>query len=87
MADSTSKQITFDEWAIDVTFAKQNGDIAFVPICGDEVVWGLTMIQDRAPGPLVGVVSQDGMADVERWVADNPDWMLRYANHKELCDA
>ncbi len=48
MADSTLKQITFDEWAIDVTFAKQNGDIAFVPICGDDVVRELTMIRDRA---------------------------------------
>lgn len=87
MTGSTLEQITFDEWAIDVTCAKYSGAIAFVPICGDEVVWGLTMIQDRAPGPLVGVVSQDGMADVKRWVDDNPDWMLHYTNHKDLCDA
>jgi hypothetical protein len=86
MTDSTLEHVTFDEWAIDVTFAKYSGAIAFVPICGDEVVWGLTMIQDRAPGPLVGVVSQDGMADVDQWVADNPDWMLRYTKAEELCD-
>ena len=77
-------EIIFDEWAIDVTCAKHNGAIAFVPICGDEVVWGLTMIQDRAPGPLVGVVSQDGMGDVEEWVAANPDWKLRYTKVEEL---
>jgi hypothetical protein len=59
--------------------------IAFVPICGDEVVWGLTMIQDRAPGPLVGVVSQDGMADVEQWVASNPDWKIRFSKVEDLC--
>ena len=38
MTDPTLKQITFDEWAIDVTCAKHSGAIAFVPICGDEVV-------------------------------------------------
>jgi hypothetical protein len=77
--------ITFDEWAIDVTCAKMSGAIAFVPICGNEVVWGLTMIQDRAPGPLVGVVSQDGMADAEQWVASNPDWKIRFSKVEDLC--
>lgn len=77
--------ITFDEWAIDVTCAKHSGAIAFVPICGDEVVWGLTMIQDRAPGPLVGVVPQDGIADVEQWVDANPDWQIRFSKVEDLC--
>ena len=86
METQMNDQITFDEWVIDVTCAKHSGVIAFVPICGDEVVWGLTMIQDRAPGPLVGVVSQDGIDDVKEWVADNPDWMLRYAKADDLCD-
>jgi hypothetical protein len=72
--------ITFD-----VTCANISDSIAFVPICGDEVVWGLTMIQDRAPGPLVGVVSQDGMADVEQWVASNPDWKIRFSKVEDLC--
>jgi hypothetical protein len=79
-------QITFDEWALDVTCAKTSGAIAFVPICGNEVVWGLTYIQDRAPGPLVGVVSQDGMADVEQWVAENPNWKITYSNTEDLCN-
>lgn len=79
-------QITFDEWALDVTCAKYSGAIAFVPVCGDEIVWGLTMIQDRAPGPLVGVVSQDGMADVEQWVANNPDWKINFSKAEDLCD-
>jgi hypothetical protein len=77
--------ITFDEWALDVTCAKHSGAIAFVPICGDAVVWGLTTIRDRAPGPLVGVVSEDGMADVEQWVADNPNWKIEYSNAEDLC--
>jgi hypothetical protein len=80
-------QITFDEWAIDVTCAKTSGVIAFVPLCGDEVVWGLTMIQDRAPGPLVGVASQNGLADALKWADNNPDWQLRYADTQELCNA
>jgi hypothetical protein len=85
MTDIAS-QITFDEWAIDVTCAKHSGAIAFVPVCGDEIVWGFTMIQDRAPGPLVGVVSQDGMADVEQWVAANPTWKIDYSKAEDLCD-
>jgi hypothetical protein len=44
------------------------------------------MIQDRAPGPLVGVVSQDGMGDVEQWAAANPDWKLQYTKVEELCN-
>ena len=78
--------ITFDEWALDVTCAKHGGGIAFVPICGDEVIWGMTYIQARSPGSLVGVVSQDGMADVERWVADNPNWQIDYSKAEDLCD-
>lgn len=76
-------QVTFDEWALDVTCAA-TGTLAFVPICGDEVVWGLTMIQDRAPGPLVGVVSENGMAHVEQWVASNPGWMIDYSRSGDL---
>jgi hypothetical protein len=84
--DNLLSCVTFDEWAIDVTCAKYSGAIAFVPICGDEVVWGYTMIQDRAPGPLVGVVSQDGMDDVEQWIAANPTWKIDYSKAEDLCD-
>lgn len=79
-------QIIFDEWVLDVTCAKHSGAIAFVPICGDEVVWGMTYIQDRAPGPLVGVVSQDGIADVEQWVTDHPNWKIDYSKAEDLCN-
>lgn len=79
-------QVIFHEWAIDVTCAQQSGVIAFVPICGDEVVWGLTLIQERAPGPLTGVVSQNGMDDVNNWVADHPDWQITYSKVEDLCN-
>jgi len=86
MSQPIENQMTFDEWALDVTCAN-TGALAFVPICGDEVVWGLTMIQDRAPGSLSGVVSQNGMEDVEQWVADNPNWMITYSKVEDLCNA
>jgi hypothetical protein len=86
MTDPCSR-ITFDEWAIDVTCAKMSGAIAFVPICGNEVVWGLTMIQDRAPGPLVGVVSQNGIEEAQRWAAENPNWKIDYCRESDLTEA
>ena len=80
-------QITFDEWALDVTMAKHSGALAFVPLVGDEVYWGMTMIRDRCPGTLTAVVSQDGIEDVNRWVADHPNWQLDFCNEAELTEA
>lgn len=80
-------QITFDEWAIDVTMAKASGAIAFVPLVGDEVYWGMTLIQARCPGTLTAVVSQDGIEDVNRWVAENPNWQLNFCNAADLTEA
>lgn len=48
--------------------------------------WGLTLIQERAPGPLTGVVSQNGMDDVNNWVADHPDWQITYSKVEDLCN-
>lgn len=84
---SLQGQLVFDEWAIDVTFSSTVGCIAFVPICGDEVVWRLTTIQDRAPGPLVGVVSQNGIKEAQRWAAENPNWKIDFCRESDLIDA
>lgn len=80
-------QVSFEEWALDVTLAKHTGAIAFVPICGDEVVWGLTYCQDRCPGTLTGVVSQDGIEDAQRWAAENSTWQIDYAKATDLSEA
>lgn len=84
MDQPIESQITFDEWALDVTCFETIGAIAFVPICGDEVVWGITMIQDRAPGSLVGIVSQNGMEEAKEWAAQNPNWMIDYSKAEDL---
>lgn len=73
--------IIFDEWAIDVT---QWPTYAFVPICGNEVVLGMTIIRDRAPGPLAAVISENGQAHAQQWAADHPTWQIDYTHPEEL---
>jgi hypothetical protein len=79
-----SDPIVFDEWALDVTCPSA---LAFVPLVGGEVYWGMTYIQDRCPGTLTAVVSQDGIDPVNKWVADHPTWLVDYCNPAELLDA
>lgn len=87
MSAPIESQVEFSEWALDVTLAKHTGAVAFVPICGDEVVWGLTVVSDRCPGTLTAVVSQDGIEDVNEWVAENPTWQIDYAKGTDLSEA
>lgn len=79
--------LVFDEWALDVTCAASTGVVAFVPINGHEIVWGLTTITDRSPGTLTSVVSQGGIQDVYDWVADHPTWQIDYGNADDLREA
>ncbi len=72
------------DWAIDVTCYRGSGVVAFVPICGDEIAWGVTMIQDRAPGQLVGVVSQNGIEEAIAWAEDNPYWQIEYSRLEDI---
>ena len=69
----------FEEWVLDATMGVQDGMACFVPIEKDgSLVLGMNMI-GRCPGKLVGVVHLDGQEAVERWIAENPDW-IKYAN-------
>ena len=79
-------QLTFDEWALDVTLADQGDCYAFVPICGDEVVWGVTMIQERSPGVLTGVVSQHGLEHAQQWAAEHPTWQVDFCQATDLTE-
>lgn len=74
-------QVTFDEWALDVTCAPA---LAFVPICGDQVVFGITMIRDRSPGPLVAVVSENGIDHAREWVLNHPSWKVDFSNAADI---
>ena len=72
---TTSSHVTFDQWAIDVT---NWPNYSFVPICGDEVIFGMILVQDRAPGPLIAVVSEEGQNHVNQWIADHPTWYIDF---------
>jgi hypothetical protein len=80
-------QNAFKEWVLDVTCYGSNGSIAFVPLVGDDIVFGLTCIRDRAPGPLVGVVSENGLEHAQRWVDEHPNWRIDYCSPELLTDA
>jgi hypothetical protein len=67
--------MAFKEWLLDVT----NPETAFIPIDGESIIWGFTMIQDHSPGPLVGVVSENGQEHVEEWISQNPSWREDYS--------
>jgi hypothetical protein len=82
-----NEQLAFEEWALDVTMAKRSGALAFVPIVGDEVYWGHTVIADRCPGTLTSVVSENGVEDAMSFATDNPNWQLDYCSAGELLNA
>jgi hypothetical protein len=82
-----NNQLAFEEWALDVTMAKGSGALAFVPIVGDEVYWGHTIIADRCPGTLTSVVSENGVEDAKSFAAENPNWQLDYCSADELLNA
>jgi hypothetical protein len=67
--------------------AKYSGTVAFVPVVGDEVYWGHTIIRERCPGTLTSVVSQNGIDDVIEWVGDNPSWQIDFCNAADLTEA
>ena len=67
------------EWVLDATMGVKDGMACFVPIENDgSLVLGMNMI-GSCPGMLVGAVHLDGQEAVERWIAENPDW-IKYAN-------
>lgn len=86
MPSDLERLVTFDEWALDVTQMDSTGAYAFVPICGEAVVLGYTVISDRCPGQLTAVISEDGVDHVNRWVERNPTWRIDYGNPADLCD-
>lgn len=70
-----------NEWMLDITFGL-NPMPCFVPYDAgeDAVVFGLSVLTNRCPGKLVGVCSQNGQQEVEKWCEENPDWREQYAN-------
>lgn len=82
--DELAQHITFDEWALDITMADDSGALAFVPVCGDAIVTGYTIIADRSPGHLTAVISEHGLDHVNRWVEQNPTWQIDFGNADDL---
>lgn len=84
MPDDLDRPVTFDEWALDITLMDSTGAYAFVPICGEAVVLGYTVISDRSPGHLTAVISENGVEHANHWVAMNPTWQADYGNSDDL---
>lgn len=59
-------------WVLDITLGEP---YAFCPIEDNgDVVVGLTIITDKCPGNLSGVMHLDGQEAVEKWCAEHPTW-------------
>lgn len=43
-----------------------------------ESLFGMVLVQDRAPGPLIAVVSEEGQNHVNQWIADHPTWYIDF---------
>jgi hypothetical protein len=72
---------TWKDWVLDITNLPT---IAFCPVEDRVVVFGMTVIADRCPGSLVGVVSQHGLQHVDQFIADNPGWRWSYGSTTDL---
>jgi hypothetical protein len=73
----------WDEWVLDITNLPT---VAFCPVEGEVVVFGMAMIADRCPGLLVGVVSEHGINHVDQFIAANPGWRWTYGSTSELAE-
>lgn len=69
------------EWVLDITCLPVVG---FCPLNGDTVMFGMTVIADRCPGLLTGVVSQHGTKHVDAFIAENPGWQWNYGSTADL---
>jgi len=69
-----------NEWLLDVSF----GVPAFVPYerDTDSVIIGLTMLSDKCPGKIIGVIHCDGQEAVESWVEAHPNWYSQYSSEE-----
>lgn len=69
------------EWVMDITNLPA---VAFCPVDAEAVVFGMTVIADRCPGHLVGVVSLHGQRHAEAFIAENPGWQWTYGSTADL---
>jgi hypothetical protein len=69
------------EWVLDISCLPV---VAFCPVDGEAVVFGMSVIADRCPGLLSGVVSQHGTKHVEAFIAENPGWQWSYGSTADL---
>lgn len=68
-----------EKYVIDVTFEKDKQMVGFMPIDSEgRVVLGLTIMQSRCPGELIGIFHADGEEAAQKWLDENPDAFEKY---------
>lgn len=67
----------WDKWVLDVTLWP---DYVFVPFDerSGKILVGLSVVTEKSPGELIGVLHLEGQEEVEVWVKENPDWYNQY---------
>lgn len=68
-------EVIFEEWLLDVSLRTP----CFVPYEDGEIIEGFSVIQQKSPGKLVGVIHVEGQEAVETWVEENPNWRERFS--------
>jgi len=76
--------ISQEEYVLDAT-SIDIGCAAFCPYDRKSgiIMTGLTILQDRCPGRLVGVFHAGGQKVLEEWIKDHPDWKENYSRIQE----
>lgn len=69
------------EWVLDISALPI---VAFCPVNDSTVVFGMSVIAERCPGLLVGVVSQHGTKHVDAFINENPGWQWSYGSTADL---
>jgi hypothetical protein len=69
----------FNEWVLDVTLGNKSTN-CYCPYEKEtgSVVFGLSLLADKCPGKLVGVVHMDGNDAVEKWLSEHPEYPEAY---------
>ena len=70
----------YNNWVMDVT----NWPVyCFMPVDGQDIIFGVNLISDKCPCNLVGIIHSDGLEFAEAWAQENYDWFEKYSSEKE----
>lgn len=66
-------------WLLDITLWP---NYCFVPYSEEtgEITLGISLVQEKSPGKLLGVFHSDSQEKCNEWCSQFPDWYENYSN-------